>query len=178
MVISRFLISLIFGYFVSIIGQNHVLSLICRKMYWTSLLFLCAVAHLVSSSAIEWNSIQEYIKSFQYVNAGTAISNTSVEIVPHNDQNNKTNPIFEISPLLSMFPSSPPHLGFSSDDVGDPLILTPLIENGELDKARNLSMVRCDYSEILSYTGFFTVNKKYNSNLFFWYIPAQVELKE
>ena len=113
----------------------------------------------------------------KFVNAGTAIANTSVEIVPHNDQNNKTKPIFEISPLLSMFPSSPPHLGFNSKDVGNPLILTPLIESGELDKARNLSMVRCDYSDILSYTGFFTVNKKYNSNLFFWYIPAQVKLK-
>ena len=144
-------------------GKNHVLSLICRNMYWTSLLFIGTVAHMVSSSAIEWNSIQEYIKSFQYVNAETVIANTSVEIIPHNDQSNKTKPIFEISPLLSMFPSSPPHLGFSSDDVGDPLILTPLIENGELDKARNLSVVRCDYSDILSYTGFFTVNKKYNS---------------
>ena len=145
-------------------------------MHWTSLLFLGIVAYLVSSSAIEWNSIQEYIKSFQYVNAGKAIANTSVEITPHTDRNNNTKPIFEISPLLSMFPSSPPHLGFSSDDVGDPLILTPLIESGELDKARNLSMVRCDHSDILSYTGFFTVNKKYNSNLFFWYIPAQVKL--
>ena len=25
-----------------------------------------------------------------------------------------------------------------------------------------------------SYTGYFTVNKEYNSNLFFWYVPAKV----
>ena len=86
--------------------------------------------------------------------------------------------IFKSSPLLSMFPGSPPYVAHNTSDVGDPLILTPLIENGDVEKARNLSKVDSQFSDIDSYTGFFTVNKKYNSNLFFWYVPAQVLYKD
>lgn len=59
-------------------------------------------------------------------------------------------------------------------DNGDPLILTPMIEKGELKEARKAARVlpmEGDHG-IVSYSGFFTVNKKYNSNLFFWYIPS------
>lgn len=58
-------------------------------------------------------------------------------------------------------------------DAGDPLFLTPYIESGKIDIAQNLSTV--GFTEgwfgIKSYSGFFTVNKKYNSNQFFWYFP-------
>lgn len=62
-------------------------------------------------------------------------------------------------------------------DVGDPLILTPLIESGKIDLAREKAMVQHkEMKDVGSYAGYFTVNKQYNSNLFFWFFPAQVFL--
>ncbi|XP_065287707.1 probable serine carboxypeptidase CPVL [Dermacentor albipictus] len=60
-------------------------------------------------------------------------------------------------------------------DVGDPLFLTPLIEAGQLEKARNLSRVGSlgAVSDFPGYSGFLTVNKQYGSNLFFWFFPAK-----
>lgn len=40
-------------------------------------------------------------------------------------------------------------------------------------KARNLSMVSHPKIPIENYAGYFTVNKEYNSNLFFWFFPAK-----
>jgi hypothetical protein len=61
-------------------------------------------------------------------------------------------------------------------DVGTKLILTPYIEAGNIEEARELSAVKGDPipDDIPSYSGFFTVNKTYNSNLFFWFFPAEV----
>nr|CAD7431631.1 unnamed protein product [Timema monikensis] len=60
-------------------------------------------------------------------------------------------------------------------DVGDVLLLTPYLEEGRIEEAQDLSRVNLEpYSEITSYSGFFTVNKQFNSNLFFWYFPAEV----
>lgn len=58
-------------------------------------------------------------------------------------------------------------------DPGEPLILTPLIEAGKIEQARSQSYVKPIKDGIVSYSGFFTVNKQYNSNLFFWFFPAQ-----
>ncbi|GAB0086714.1 Carboxypeptidase [Sergentomyia squamirostris] len=61
------------------------------------------------------------------------------------------------------------------DDVGEPLFLTPLLQAGKIAEARNLSVV--DHPEMNfapSYSGYLTVDKQYNSNLFFWYFPAKV----
>lgn len=57
------------------------------------------------------------------------------------------------------------------EDIGEPLILTPLIKSNEIEKARNLSTVApfLNYSGIVSHSGYFTVNETYNSNLFFWF---------
>ncbi|XP_031635893.1 venom serine carboxypeptidase-like [Contarinia nasturtii] len=57
---------------------------------------------------------------------------------------------------------------------GDALYLTKYIENGEIDKARNLALVNHPEMEITNYAGYFTVNKEYNSNMFFWFFPAKV----
>lgn len=66
-----------------------------------------------------------------------------------------------------------PHIPPPGADVGDALFLTPLIEAGQLDEARNLSKVGpLEGTSIESYSGYFTVNPEYNSNLFFWYFPA------
>jgi hypothetical protein len=61
-------------------------------------------------------------------------------------------------------------------DVGSRLILTPYIEDGNIKEARSLSAVSGGPfpEDIPSHSGFFTVNKQYNSSLFFWFFPAEV----
>uniref|UniRef100_A0A3Q1HS43 Probable serine carboxypeptidase CPVL n=1 Tax=Acanthochromis polyacanthus TaxID=80966 RepID=A0A3Q1HS43_9TELE len=58
-------------------------------------------------------------------------------------------------------------------DLGSPLFLTPYLEKGAIDEARKLSLVgELPGANVKSYSGYLTVNKKYNSNLFFWFFPA------
>nr|XP_033333510.1 venom serine carboxypeptidase [Megalopta genalis] len=58
-------------------------------------------------------------------------------------------------------------------DVGNPLFLTPLIESGKIDDARNKAVVQHkEMDDVASYSGYITVNKEYNSNMFFWFFPA------
>lgn len=60
-----------------------------------------------------------------------------------------------------------------SDDPGSPLILTPLIEQNKIKEAQSASQVFFNgFKQIKSYSGYFTVNKSYNSNLFFWFFPS------
>lgn len=60
-----------------------------------------------------------------------------------------------------------------SDDPGQPLILTPLIEQNKIKEALIASEVSFNgFKHIKSYSGYFTVNKPYNSNMFFWYFPS------
>ncbi|XP_043288593.1 venom serine carboxypeptidase-like [Venturia canescens] len=66
--------------------------------------------------------------------------------------------------------------GGSRDDAGagEPLYLTPLLEAGQAETAREEAKV--DHPGMLgveSYAGYFTVNPLSNSNLFFWYFPAK-----
>ena len=127
--------------------------------------------HIVDNHAgLNFNSIEEYLKTFEKKD----IEDGVVDVTTKKPPLKPAVSMFKTPPLLSMFPGSPPHPEFNLSAVGDPLILTPFIENGNLDQARNLSKVDSEFSGIESYTGFFTVNKKYNSNLFFWYVPAQV----
>ncbi|GFX54300.1 transposable element Tcb1 transposase [Trichonephila clavipes] len=60
-------------------------------------------------------------------------------------------------------------------DPGQHLLLTPYIENGEIEKARSLSKVEKlpnAQHYIPSHSGFITVNKKHNSNMFYWFFPS------
>lgn len=58
-------------------------------------------------------------------------------------------------------------------EPGEPLFLTTYIEEGKIEEGRQLSRVSfTENLNITSYSGFFTVDKKYNSNLFLWYFPA------
>nr|XP_015212615.1 PREDICTED: probable serine carboxypeptidase CPVL isoform X2 [Lepisosteus oculatus] len=58
---------------------------------------------------------------------------------------------------------------------GQPLFLTPYLEAGNIDEARTLSLVGpLPGTNVKSYSGYLTVNKTYNSNLFFWFFPAKV----
>ncbi|CAD0195936.1 unnamed protein product [Chrysodeixis includens] len=57
------------------------------------------------------------------------------------------------------------------------LFLTPYIESGKADEARNLSEVdSTKFLDIPSHSGFITINKEYNSNLFYWFFPASTNL--
>lgn len=63
----------------------------------------------------------------------------------------------------------------TEEDPGTPLFLTPYIESGKIGEAKHLARVPFTENENLgfqSYSGFFTVDKRYNSNQFFWYFPA------
>ncbi|XP_015433612.1 PREDICTED: venom serine carboxypeptidase [Dufourea novaeangliae] len=72
-----------------------------------------------------------------------------------------------VYPKLKSYPVS------ADVDVGEPLFLTPLIESGKIEYARNKAVVQHkEMEDIGSYAGYFTVNKEYNSNLFFWFFPA------
>jgi vitellogenic carboxypeptidase-like protein len=77
-------------------------------------------------------------------------------------------------PLQRRLASVPRTPILPGDDPGEPLFLTPYIESGQIDQARNLSRVNLqpDYS-YPSYSGYLTVNKTHQSNLFFWFFPAQ-----
>ncbi|KAG7469698.1 hypothetical protein MATL_G00131650 [Megalops atlanticus] len=64
--------------------------------------------------------------------------------------------------------------GPKGPDPGKPLFLTPYLEGGKIEEARKLSMVGpLPGVNVKSYSGYLTVNKTYNSNLFFWFFPAQ-----
>lgn len=65
---------------------------------------------------------------------------------------------------------------YDGGDAGEPLFLTEYIEKGEFELAKNLSLVNHDDMKWLkSYAGYLTVNKNYNSNMFFWFFPAKLE---
>ncbi|XP_006832339.1 PREDICTED: probable serine carboxypeptidase CPVL [Chrysochloris asiatica] len=60
--------------------------------------------------------------------------------------------------------------------LGKPLFLTPYIEAGNIVEGKELSLVSpFPGNNLKSYSGYITVNKTYNSNLFFWFFPAQVQ---
>lgn len=53
-------------------------------------------------------------------------------------------------------------------------ILTPLIESGRAEEARKISEVNpTKFLGVKSHSGFITVNKGFNSNLFFWFFPKE-----
>ncbi|CAK1544218.1 unnamed protein product [Leptosia nina] len=59
-------------------------------------------------------------------------------------------------------------------DAGEPLLLTKMIEEKRLEEARKAAYVDPEFilPDMESYAGYLTVNKEYNSNLFFWYFPV------
>lgn len=55
-----------------------------------------------------------------------------------------------------------------------PLILTELINRGEIVEAQSKAFVQIeDFRDVISYAGYFQVNKEFESNLFFWYFPSR-----
>ncbi|CAG7818374.1 unnamed protein product [Allacma fusca] len=69
--------------------------------------------------------------------------------------------------------------GNTCNESGGELFLTPMIKSGEYDKARaaaedNMNLIHANFKNpIKSFSGYLTIDEKYNSNLFFWFFPAQ-----
>ncbi|CAH0391116.1 unnamed protein product [Bemisia tabaci] len=60
--------------------------------------------------------------------------------------------------------------GLTEDDA---LFLTPYIEKGQIEKGQELAKVPPLLKNVESFAGYLTVNKTYNSNLFFWLFKTQ-----
>lgn len=59
------------------------------------------------------------------------------------------------------------------NDPGVPLYLTPFIEQGKIKEAQEAARTNfTGFKHITSYSGYLTVNKQFNSNLFVWFFPA------
>lgn len=64
-------------------------------------------------------------------------------------------------------------------DPGPALYLTPLIEQGKIAEAQQAAQVNLpEFKDVISYSGYLTVDKQYNSNIFFWYFPSQSDYKK
>lgn len=56
-----------------------------------------------------------------------------------------------------------------------PLFLTKYLENGEIEKGKEEALVKHhEIKNVTSYAGYFTIDKLYNSNLFFWFFLSKV----
>uniref|UniRef100_A0A1L8EID7 Carboxypeptidase n=1 Tax=Haematobia irritans TaxID=7368 RepID=A0A1L8EID7_HAEIR len=61
---------------------------------------------------------------------------------------------------------------------GEPLFLTPLIRDTTIPREfiqKKAQVNGTQYHKVESYSGFLTVNPSFNSNMFFWYFPAEVD---
>ncbi|CAH1392267.1 unnamed protein product [Nezara viridula] len=65
----------------------------------------------------------------------------------------------------------------SIEDAGDPLFLTPYIEEGRIQEGQEAAKVKLSGTNVTSYSGYLTVNKTFNSNLFFWFFPSEADPK-
>lgn len=79
--------------------------------------------------------------------------------------------------FINPYPKLESHRGNPEDftaDEDEPLFITPLLENGK-DVKEIQKMAAIDLPDLKGfpgYSGFITVNKTTNSNMFFWYFPA------
>ena len=128
-----------------------------------------------SENDFGWNTFEKFISDKKIISSANEMQNLFYAQSPSEEQQQPEQ--LKLGPFQSMFPgsiSNPPH--FSEEQVGNPLILTPFLENGQIDQAKDLAQVRGISEDlgIQTYSGFFTVNKTYDSNLFFWYAPSKV----
>ncbi|CAG9767344.1 unnamed protein product [Ceutorhynchus assimilis] len=64
-------------------------------------------------------------------------------------------------------------------DVGEPLILTPYLEANKIQEAREAAQVNLEaFKNVSSYSGFLTVDKEKNGNLFFWFFKSENNYEE
>ncbi|CAH0393481.1 unnamed protein product [Bemisia tabaci] len=76
---------------------------------------------------------------------------------------------------VTSFASNQPGHGIGATPVGEEaaLFLTPYIEKGKIKEALKLATVRPAFKNIESFSGFLTINKTTDSNLFFWLFKSQ-----
>ncbi|XP_060524572.1 venom serine carboxypeptidase-like [Cylas formicarius] len=76
--------------------------------------------------------------------------------------------ICHISILVSVL------IGYAVCAVEDPLIITDYLNNNQIKEARAAALVSySQFRNVTSYSGYFTVDQRFNSNLFFWFFPSQ-----
>ncbi|CAG9773207.1 unnamed protein product [Ceutorhynchus assimilis] len=64
-------------------------------------------------------------------------------------------------------------------DVGKPLFLTSYLEANRIQEAREAAQVKLEtFENISSYSGYLTVDKKNNGNLFFWFFKSESNYEE
>lgn len=79
--------------------------------------------------------------------------------------------INSINCLLNVYPKFKHEV--IDGDPGVALYLTPLIEAGKIKEAQTKALVNFNgFKNLTSYSGYLTINKKFNSNSFFWFFPA------
>ncbi|XP_014247095.1 venom serine carboxypeptidase-like [Cimex lectularius] len=61
----------------------------------------------------------------------------------------------------------------SGPNYGDPVFVTKYINKGDIAGGQMASQVKPIKAKVESYAGFFTVDPKYNSSMFFWFFPAE-----
>lgn len=81
--------------------------------------------------------------------------------------------LVSVEGFVNVYPQPKSRPRRHAENAAEPLFLTPLIESGRIDEARGKATVEHkEMDDVGSYAGFLTVNKEYNSNLFFWFFPA------
>lgn len=59
-------------------------------------------------------------------------------------------------------------------DVGERLILTPLLKEGRIEEAQNAALVNLPALQgVTSYSAYFTVDEAFDSQIFFWFFPSE-----
>ncbi|XP_065333425.1 venom serine carboxypeptidase [Cloeon dipterum] len=84
--------------------------------------------------------------------------------------------LHEATCLFNVYPDIPVVRSVRSDvDPGEPLFLSPLIKSGKIEDARNKALVPPlkGAESVVSYSGYLTVDEAFNSNMFFWFFPAE-----
>lgn len=80
--------------------------------------------------------------------------------------------------FVNPYPKFQTHSGKSDEFTdSDILYITPHLKAGEdVTKIQKMALVTLDeLKEFPGYSGFITVNETFNSNMFFWFFPAQVD---
>lgn len=79
--------------------------------------------------------------------------------------------ITSVSAFINPYPKSVTRYSKIVDTT--PLLLTPYIENGSIEEGKRLALVTDLTPNITSYSGFFTIDKECDSNIYFWFFPSQ-----
>lgn len=87
--------------------------------------------------------------------------------------------VFSLSNIICGLPNASIATHSVTSDPEEVLYLTPLIEENKIKEAQEVSQVNfSEFKNIKSYSAYFTVDKIYNSNLYFWFFPSESNYEE